>query len=197
MPRAPFVSIVQVVLAAVLTTGSGLLLGACGRGGVRLPATDGVRGRDQVERGDALGTMRLKRGVCDGVDVSPDYATLDEQSIVGFLKARGFPLRTVRARSDLVYVEVQLNPDRDEWVRLRVAMLPSAAQAGQELHEAVLQHGAGTWGVHRANLAVLAPPGTPEDVVAFAVRTKLACWGVLTVAGRDDTFVIAGGYREL
>ena len=197
MLRAPFVSVVPALLAAVLVTASGLLVGACGGGGVRLPATDGVRGRDQVERGDTLGTMRLKRGVCEGVDMSPDYGTLDEQSIVAFLKARGFPLRTVRARSDLVYVEMQLNPDRDEWVRLRVAMLPGAAQAGQELHEAVLQHGAGTWGVHRANLAVLAPPGTPEDVVAFAVRTKLACWGVLTVAGRDDTFVIAGGYREL
>ena len=26
---------------------------------------------------------------------------------------------------------------------------------------------------------------------------SLACWGVLTVAGRDDTFVVPGGYREL
>lgn len=188
MRRPLLVSVVSTLLAA------GAALGC---GGYRLPATQGVSGRDQVEHGTTLGTTRFRREVCQGVDVSPDYATLDEQAVVAFLKARGFPLRTVRARSDLVYVEMQLNPDKDEWVRLRVAVLGTSAQAGQELHEAVLQHGTGAWGVHRANLAVLAPAGDVDDVVAFAAKTKLACWGVLTIAGRDDSFVIPGGYREL
>jgi hypothetical protein len=29
------------------------------------------------------------------------------------------------------------------------------------------------------------------------VKTKLACWGVLTMSARDDDFVVPGGYTEL
>jgi hypothetical protein len=61
----------------------------------------------------------------------------------------------------------------------------------------MLQHGAGSWGVRRSNLAVLGPIGTMQDDLAFAGKTKLACWGVFSMAGRDDTFAVPGGYREL
>ena len=81
-------------------------------------------------------------------------------------------------------------------MRLRVAILPDAPAAGRDLHEAILQHGTGSWGVHRGNLAVLAPIGDPDEIVSFAAKTKLACWGVLTLAGRDDSFVTPGGYFE-
>ena len=170
---------------------------ACSCGGYRLPRTEAIDPAAQVDGSLSLGQARLKPSVCNGVDVQPEYGTLDERSIVDFLKRRGFPLRVVRERSDLVYVELQLNPDRDEWVRLRVALLPSAPQAGFELHHAILEHGEGSWGVHRANLAVLAPAGDVDAIIAMAAKTKLACWGVLTIAGRDDAFVIPGGYREL
>ena len=40
-------------------------------------------------------------------------------------------------------------------------------------------------------------PGEVGNIMAFAERTKLACWGVLTVAGPDDAMVVPGGYREL
>src|SRR5205823_3175455 len=118
-----------------------------------------------------------------------------EGELVRFLTAHGYESKTVRARSDLVYVDV-LNAG-DHPVRLRVAILPDPPAAGKELHQAILQHGEGSWGVHRSNLAVLAPIGEPSEVVAFAVKTKLACWGVLTMAGLDDTFVVPGGYLEL
>jgi len=170
-------------------------LASCG--GYRLPKTEGVDPSAQVDGSLSLGEARLRRSVCEGVDLQPDYATLDERSIIDFLKQHHFPIRVVRERSDLVYVELQLNPDRDEWVRLRVALLPSAPQAGFELHHAMLEHGPGSWGIHRGNIAVLAPAGDLDNIVAMAARTKLACWGVLTVAGRDDAFVIPGGYREL
>jgi len=164
----------------------------------RLPSVTSVPPADQVEDGNiGLGDMRLKSSVCTGIDTKPDYASLDERAIVTFLKARGLPTRIERARTDLFYVEVQVNPDKDEWARLRVAILPSPQQAGRELHDAVLQHGTGAWGIHRANLAVLAPIGSVPDILSFVGKTKLACWGVLTVAGRDDAFVVPGGYREL
>ncbi|MCL2725587.1 MAG: hypothetical protein FWD69_14230 [Polyangiaceae bacterium] len=144
-----------------------------------------------------LGKARLRPTVCEGIDMKPDYTTLDEQSLVAFLKTRGLPLRIERARADLFYVEVQINPDRNEWGRLRVAILGSPSQAGQELHEAMLAHGKGWWGIHRSNLAVLAPDGSVPDIIAFIGKTKLACWGVLTIAGSDNAFVVPGGYREL
>jgi hypothetical protein len=187
-------------MKATVTTFRWVLGGAlavAGCGGYRLPATEGVDGWAQVEHGRSLGAMRLKPDVCAGLDVKPENGTLDEQSLIAFLKARGLPTRLEKARTDLFYVETQINPDRDEWVRLRVAILPSPAQAGQELHHGILEHGSGWWGVHRANLAVLAPSGDLDKILAFVGKTKLACWGVLTVAGADDDFVVPGGYREL
>ena len=36
-----------------------------------------------------------------------------------------------------------------------------------------------------------------DAILDFAIKTKLACWGVLSVSGRDDDFVEPGGYSEL
>lgn len=145
----------------------------------------------------SLPNMRLTPATCQGVaEMKPEYTVLDESSLMRFLQSRGYELRRTRARSDLVYVDV-LNGGGDIPVRLRVAILPTAQQAGRDLHEAILDHGPGSWGIHRSNLAVLAPIGKPEQVAAFAGKSQLACWGVLTMAGLDDTFVVTGGYTEL
>lgn len=145
---------------------------------------------------DDLESMRLRPQVCSAEDVRPDYARLDEGSLLRFLGRQHIDARTERARADLVYINL-LSAGTAQPVRLRVAILASADDAGRELHEAVLQHGPGSWGVHRSNLAVLGPVGTTSDVVTFAAMTKLACWGVLTVADTDDSFVVPGGYTEL
>lgn len=140
---------------------------------------------------------RIAPQTCQGVaEMKPEYTLLDESSLMRFLQARGFELRRTRARSDLVYVDI-LNAGGEQPLRLRVAVLPSAQAAGRELHEALLEHGPGSWGIHRSNLAVLAPIGAADQVVAFAGKSQLACWGVLTFTGRDDTFVVPGGYTEL
>lgn len=144
--------------------------------------------------GSGLGEVRLSSDVCKDEPIAPESRSLNEDDLVQFLTAHGMRATKTRARSDLVYVEVVQG---NETVRLRVAILPSAPAAGHELHEAILEHGPGSWGIHRSNLAVLAPIGSFSSIIAFAVKTKLACWGVLTVAGNDDTFVVAGGYMEL
>jgi hypothetical protein len=140
--------------------------------------------------------MRLRPGVCAGVETKPDFRPLDADAFIDFLKQRGFTTRLIAARADLVYVDVS-GLGTPSPVRFRVAILDAPGAAGHELHEALLQHGEGSWGAHRANLAVLAPNAPLEDVVGLAARTKLACWGVLTVAGHDDTYVLPGGYAEL
>lgn len=142
-----------------------------------------------------LGGRRLRPDACDGIDLAPDYDERSVDHLIAFLKGRGVTPETVEARGDLVYLDIK-GPSGS--VRLRVAILKSASEAGRELHGALLQHGHGAWGVHRSNLAVLAPQNTSfDEAVGFATKTQLACWGVLTVTGRDDTFVVPGGYTEI
>jgi hypothetical protein len=143
-----------------------------------------------------LGQVRLRREVCRDVDLHPVGRPIDVDDFVAFLKGQNVETRLIRARQDLVFVEL-VNAGTAAPVRFRVAILPSAAAAGHELHTALLQHGRGAWGLHRGNLAVLGPPGSPDEVVVMAGRFHLACWGVLMIAGHDDTFVVPGGYTEL
>jgi hypothetical protein len=138
---------------------------------------------------------RLLPAVCEKETLTPEFSPLTENDLVTFLERHNYKTRIVRARRDLVYVDVLTSSD--DFVRLRVAILPTPSAAGNELHEAILDHGPGSWGVHRSNLAVLAPIGSYAQIVTFAAESKLSCWGVLTVAGLDDTMVIPGGYMEL
>lgn len=140
-------------------------------------------------------TWRLSPTACDGVDRTPVYETRDVDDLVSFLTKQGFQARVVRPRVDLALVEVS-GGILEQPLPLRVAILPVRGKAGRELHDALLEHGEGAWGVHRGNLAVLAPKGEVSSVVTFAARSKLACWGVLTVAALDDAFVVPGGYVE-
>jgi hypothetical protein len=141
-----------------------------------------------------LGDLRIRPELCQGSDLKPENQTLTSGTLVSYLREQGFETKLERAREDLVYVEVVFP---NGTVRLRVATLPSAHDAGRELHEAILQHGPGSWGIHRANLAILGPIGSVTDILSFNAMTKLSCWGVLTIAGLDDSFVVPGGYREL
>jgi hypothetical protein len=139
---------------------------------------------------------RFRPGLCEGEDLHPEYERLDESSLIRFLERQRLDLRVERPRADLIYVNVN-GMGTPQPVRLRVAILRTADEAGRELADALAQHGKGAWGVHRSNLAVLGPVGEPTDDIVFAAMTKVACWGVFTVAAGDDAIVIPGGYREL
>ena len=148
-----------------------------------------------LQRMEPEGNVRLRPEVCRSVpENAPDERKLDESSLVAFLERQGFKTSTERARADLVYVDVR--SAEDEPVRLRVAILDDAEAAGQNLHRALLEHGPGAWGFHRSNLAALATVGAARQAVIFAGRTKLACWGVFTIADKSESFVIPGGYME-
>jgi hypothetical protein len=178
---------------------AGIVLAAAGCGESTPPTayltTPG--GGDRYLRGSmSLGEMHLRNDVCDGVPENrPDANHLDESALAAFLQRQGFQSTVVRARADLVYLDVT-GAGGEQPVRLRVAVLDDSRAAAADLHRALLEHGDGSWGVHRSNLAVLAPIGSIDQIVEFAGRSKLACWGVLTVSGRDDDFVIPGGYME-
>jgi hypothetical protein len=155
-----------------------------------------VRHRGGGAATSELDAIRFRPGLCDADELRPDYARLDEGSIVRFLERQHIDVRIERPRADLMYLNLG-GAGTERPVRLRVAILATADEAGRELNEGILQHGPGSWGVRRSNLAVLGPVGSQGDDIAFAGVTKLACWGVFTIAGTDDTFVVPGGYMEL
>ena len=83
------------------------------------------------------------------------------------------------------------------FVRLRLAVLEDSPHASADLHQSILEHGPGWWGARRSNLALLAPRASLHDALAFAIKYKLACWGVFTYGGLDDAYVVPGPYGEL
>jgi hypothetical protein len=172
---------------------------ACGKKDLEL--VDGSNWKQHVyERGEpwgeALGDLVFRQEVCEGQDLTPQYRRLDENDLTRFLEQRKIKFEVERPRDDLAYVIVEDARTRRP-ARLRVAILDNADEAGRELAEAIAEHGNGSWGVHRSNLAVLGPVGDTAHDLAFAAELKLVCWGVFTIVGRRDTVVIPGGYREL
>jgi len=149
--------------------------------------------RDAPER---LGSLVFRQKVCAGRALDPEYSPLDENDLSRFFEQQQIHVRVERPRTDLAYLLVDDQRTRRP-ARLRVAILENADEAGRELAEALVQHGEGSWGVHRSNLAVLGPVGDPTHDLVFAAEIGLVCWGVFTVRGREDTFVIPGAYREL
>jgi len=140
--------------------------------------------------------LRFKPGLCTAEELRPDGRVLTEGNLIEFLSRQQLDVRIERPRADLIYLVVS-GAGTDAPVRLRVAILKGPSQAGLDLHQALLEHGPGSWGVHRSNLAVLGPIGSLEDDLVFAAKTRLSCWGMFMTAGRDDTYAVPGGYREL
>jgi hypothetical protein len=175
-------------------------LGCANRGLAMPPGVDWHQYAIDRDGSGSVASLRLRPDACEGQDMRPDYSTLNEASFVRFLQQQRYDVQVQRQQVDaknpeLHYVFVNV-PGIASPVPLRVAVLPNADEAGRALHEAVLQRGPGSWGVRRANLAVLGPIGSTTDDVAFAATTKLACWGAFMIAGTDDAFAIAGGYAE-
>ena len=176
-------------------------LAGCGGRPSQMPAGPDWRNY-VVDRPGGSGTSALewRPDVCANVDLHPDYHLLNETSLVAFLHGQQLDARVERQpveanKPGLVFVFVT-SPGTSQPVPLRVAILPTADEAGKDLYDALLQRGSGSWGVHRANLAVLGPNGEKEDDLQFAAKTKLACWGTFTLSDGGDAFVLQGGYAE-
>jgi hypothetical protein len=190
--------IAQQTLATSLVVAIGV--GCSGRGGAAISTKSASAGGSLTTearpdgRGPKAGKSRFTPKVCEGVDLRPEGKHLTVEDLDKHLRALGFEPKTQRERENLHLLDVTAG---GKSVRLRVATLDNAREAGRDLHVALLEHGNGFWGVHRSNLAVLATPGPDEPDGDFALATKLPCWGVFTTAGRDDTFVVPGGYFEL
>lgn len=153
--------------------------------------------RADTESGDSstsLSQQSLNPRVCEGYDLEPEARTLSISDLKKHLDQKGISYSVRTERDNLHLFDLEVGETK---ARLRVATLKTQREAGRHLHQALLEHGQGYWGVHRSNLAVLGPTASAADALNFATSTGLACWGVLTTAGRDDSFVIPGAYIEL
>lgn len=154
----------------------------------------------QTPEGDAdpsvtLGAFKFAPATCQGIDVHAQTAPLTADDFSVFLEKQGTKVTPLSARPDLYWYDFP-NGKEGGKLRARLAILPSAALAAKDLHDSVLDHGPGWWGVRRSNLALLMPKAGLGEALGFTVKHKLMCWGIFTYAGRDDAYVVPGPYSE-
>jgi hypothetical protein len=143
-----------------------------------------------------LGAFRFGPKACEGIDTHMVTATLDQEDLNRFFASRGLTMKAKKARDDLWWYEFPSAGEQGGAVRLRLAILKDRVGAAKDLHDSLLQHGPGWWGVRRGNLAILAPKADLDEAVRFAAKHKLMCWGMFTYAGVDDAYAVTGGYSE-
>lgn len=146
--------------------------------------------------GDTLAGVMWRAEVCAGEDLRPERDRIGVDELASFLERHGVATQVERPRVNLAYVTL-IDSRGSRGPRLRVATLRDASAAGNELSQAIFDHGPGAWGVHRSNLAVLGPAEDARQVVSWLAETKLSCWGVATVTSGGEVVVVPGGYREL
>lgn len=146
----------------------------------------------------SFGQFKLAPETCTGMDLTFAKDDLDQEDLNRFFAAVKINVKPKRARDDLWWYEIEDRDDEGDGstLRLRLAVLKDRYAASKDLHDALLQHGPGWWGVRRGNLALLAPKANLRQALQFAVKHKLVCWGMFTYAGADDAYVVSGGYSE-
>lgn len=144
-----------------------------------------------------LSEFKIAPKTCSGIDTKMVNGPLDQEDVNRFFAARGLQLKAKKARNDLWWYEFPAGDSPDDgFVRLRLAVLKDRDAAAKDLHDSLLQHGPGWWGVRRGNLAILAPKASLDEALRFAIKYRLVCWGMFTYTGVDDAYVVAGGYSE-
>jgi len=146
----------------------------------------------------SLGNFVISDAVCEGIDTHAQTQPIAQDDLSRFLARTGAPPIEVKARGNLYWFDFPgTDPEDGDVVRLRLAVLADAKDAAIDLHEALLQHGPGWWGMRRHNLSILAPKAGTKEAIAFALKYKLPCWGMVSMAGLDDVYVVPGPYMEL
>jgi len=146
----------------------------------------------------SLSNVVVKDEVCEGVDTHTMTKTIAQDDLARFLEETGQPPVEVKARGNLYWYDFPgSDPDDGDVVRLRLAVLSTPEEAADELHKSLLQHGPGWWGLRRGNVSVLAPKAGLAEALAFALKHKLVCWGMMSYTDLDDVYVIPGPYMEL
>ena len=146
----------------------------------------------------SLGGFKFSDTGCEGIDTHTITKRLAQSDFTRFMQAQGAPVKQVKARGNLYWYDFPGDkPKEGDVVRLRLAVLKDSAEAAHELHQALLEHGPGWWGLRRANLSVLAPRASDSEAAGFAIKHKLMCWGTFMKTGTDDVYVVPGPYMDM
>jgi hypothetical protein len=165
-----------------------------------LPAIESFVKTPENQSEPVIGFNRFKFApeACTGIDTHVITAPLTQDDLTRFLEKQGVHIAPKKARGNLYWFDVPNGKDDGKgFVRLRLAVLEDPILAAADLHQSLLEHGPGWWGVRRGNLALLAPKAGLSEAAAFALKYKLVCWGVFTYAGNDDAYVVPGPYAQL
>ncbi len=181
-----------------LTACTGLYSGIDYPGDLPDPGPHLLTPENQRDAPIGFNMAKVAPSACEKVDTHAITGKLNQEDFARFLETQGVKIEPRKARDNLYWFDFPNGQEAPKnFVRLRLAVLDDPPHASADLHQSVLEHGPGWWGVRRSNLAILAPKTSLHEALAFAVKYKLVCWGVFTYAGRDDAYVIPGPYAEL
>lgn len=140
-----------------------------------------------------LSHFKIAPNTCKGIDRTVVTDDLGPEDLTRFFEGQNIKVEHQQARENLYWYGFGAG---DDAVKLRLAILKTPNAAAKDLHDSLVEHGPGWWGVRRGNLALLAPKAGLGEALRFAIKTKLVCWGLFTYAGADDVYVTVGGYSE-
>jgi hypothetical protein len=191
-------AIAAVPFALGLTACSGLYSGIDYPGDLPDPHPSLITPENEPDAPVLFNRTKVSPKACENVDTHPITARLNQEDFARYLDTQGLKLVPRKARDNLYWFDFPNGQDPPKnFVRLRLAVLEDTPHASADLHQSLLEHGPGWWGVRRSNLAILAPKASLSDALAFALKYKLVCWGIFTYAGNDDAYVIPGPYAEM
>lgn len=196
--RPLYATLAGLLLAVSASACTGLSTGITYPSELPDPSSALLSPEDEADPSVSLGRFKFAPSLCKDIDTHTISGGLTPEDLTRFLESQGAKLEPKKARDNLYWYEFPNGQDKpDDSVRLRLAVLDSPAAAAKDLHDALLEHGPGWWGLRRANLALLAPKTSLGDAVAFAVKYKLPCWGMFTMTGTEDAYVVPGPYMDL
>jgi hypothetical protein len=184
------------VASVALSACSGLQSGIDYPGNLPDPGPHLLTPENQRDPAVAFDKMKIAPHACDKIDTHTVTAPLNQEDFTRFLEGQGVKVEPRKARDNLYWYDFP-NGEGRNFVRLRLAVLQDSAHASADLHQSILEHGPGWWGVRRSNLALLAPKAGLSEALGFALKYKLPCWGMFTYGGLDDAYVVSGPYAEL
>jgi hypothetical protein len=185
-------------LALGLTACSGLYSGIDYPGDLPDPSPHLLTPENQPDPAIAFSRVKVSPQACEKIETHPVVGKLNQEDFSRYLEAQGVKIEPRKARDNLYWYDFPNGQEAPKnFVRLRLAILEDAPHASADLHQSVLEHGPGWWGVRRSNLAILAPKASLREALAFAIKYRLVCWGIFTYAGNDDAYVVPGPYAEL
>lgn len=148
-----------------------------------------------------LNNFVIKDDVCKDIDTHPITQKLSPEDFARYLEERGIKIEPRKARDNLYWFDFPTGENKEgeekKFVRLRLAVLRDQFAASRDLHESLLDHGPGWWGLRRSNLAILAPKTELSTALGFALKHKLVCWGMFAYSGTEDVYVVPGPYTQL